>query len=517
LDWAVLLGYLVVVSVLGVVLAGKQRDLRDFFRGGDQLPWYAVAGSMIATIISAVTFVAVPAVAFRAGGNFTYLQFGLIAGLLARLFVCFVLIPAYYRKRVFSPYDYIGQRLGEGGRSVTTALFTLLGLLGQSARLYLTAVVLDLVLGGPLQHLETHTGIDSILWALFIITVIAVAWTMLGGIATVVWTDALLFLVFVVGGLVALITVVMQLPGGWSQLIHDGVAAGKFQLLDLSTAFDVSKPYTLWAAIFAVTLSNIGSYGTDQLLAQRIFCCKSPNQARAAVMASWAGELVVALMLLVGVGLWAFYRQFPEKLTGAAAAMVAADSDKIFPVFILTIVKPGLTGLIIAGIFAAAISSLTSILAALAQTTLSAVVLPLGRIDPEGNHDERTQRLLVRTSRGLVVFWGVALMAAAAGVDGYIRGRAAAGLDTPLLDLALGMTNYVVGALLAAFLLAWLPLKINAFGLLWSAPLSVVTVFVVARTGAVAWPWYAPIGAAVAFSLGWLLAGRKDDHANPQA
>src|SRR5690606_5056104 len=106
--------------------------------------------------------------------------------------------------------------------------------------------------------------------------------------------------------------------------------------------FDATKRYTLWAAFFAVTFGNIGSYGTDQLLAQRIFCCKNANHAKAAVMASWAGELVVALMLLVGAGLWVFYEQFPERLVGEGAAAVAENSDNIFPVFILTVVPTGL-------------------------------------------------------------------------------------------------------------------------------------------------------------------------------
>ena len=110
--------------------------MEDFFRGGNKLPWYAVSGSMIATIISAVTFVGVPSRAYT--GDFTYLQFGIIAGLISRLFVAFVLVPAYYRHNVYSPYDYMAHKLGESARSVTTALFSLMGLLAQASRVYLT-------------------------------------------------------------------------------------------------------------------------------------------------------------------------------------------------------------------------------------------------------------------------------------------------------------------------------------------------------------------------------------------
>lgn len=586
IDWAVLLGYFAVVSALGVVLAGKQQTMQDFFRGGNQLPWYAVTGSMIATIISAVTFIAVPAVVFRENGNFTYLQFGLIAGLLSRLFVAFVLVPAYYKHRVYSPYDYMGKRLGEGARTVTTALFTVLGVLAQAARLYLTAVILGLVLREPLLAVEEATGVDGIIVCIAAIGVISVAWTMVGGIATVVWTDALLFIVFVTGGLTAIAVIVFHLPGGAAQLVSEAHAAGKFQLFNLGLVPDFTTPFTLWAAVFAVTLGNIGSYGTDQLIAQRMFCCRSERDAKLAIIASWAGELVVALMLLVGAGLWVYYKTFPGHLLGEGAAAVAENADNVFPVFILTVVPVGLTGLIIAGIFAAAVSTLTSILAALAQTTLSAVYLPLRAIDPETNTDAATQRELVRASRVLIGFWGVVLCLAAFGVHLYIEGQRAAGVDTRFLDLVLGLASYLIGGLLAAFLLAWLPVGVNALGLMFSAPLSVATVLACAyhedwtlttcwivagvlcaawlatvaasppelrrrrlartpwlllgcaamllatehlwfaRAGSagsvtkvsIAWPWYAPVGAAVAFGFGYLLAdARRVAAAEPPA
>ncbi|MEE9403707.1 MAG: hypothetical protein V3V20_02335 [Algisphaera sp.] len=570
LDWAVVAAYFVSVSVLGVKLAGPQRGIDDFFRGGGRLPWYAVAGSMVATIVSAVTFVAVPAVVYRDGGDFTYLQLGLIAGLLSRIVVAVWLIPAYYRHQVLSPYDFIGQRRGEAARLVTTLLFTAMGVMAQAARVYLTAMVLTLVLAQPLGALAEVTGVSPLAWAVFLIAVIAAAWTMVGGIATVVWTDALLLLVFVVGGVAALGVIVVQLPGGWGELVSEGAAAGKFRLFDLTYAPDFTRPYTLWAAVFAVTLGNVGQYGTDQLLAQRLFCCRSANGARAAILTSWLGEAIVALMLLVGVGLWVFYeRAFPLRLAGEAAALVGQDADNVFPVFILTEVPMGLRGLIVAGILAAAVSSLTSILAALAQTTLSATVVPW-----RARHGNEGQSGLLAWSRGLILFWALCLAGAALGLDVYVRYQAGLGRDVPLLDLALGLSGYIVGALFGAFVLAWLPLKINARGIVFAAPLSVLAVvamrfhgqavpqvmlgmggvilvvwiatawtsrlrlvrsvwlvlatlvlFAMARWGTfspleaggldrtVAWPWYAPIGAMMMLVFGYLLADRLETHA----
>ncbi len=159
IDWMVVFGYLAITTVIGGALAGKQATIRDFFLGGRKLPWYAVSGSIIATEISALTFIGVPFVVFKDGGNFTYLQLGVFGSFFARIIVGFVLVPAYYKREIYSPYDYMGNQLGGSVRSVTTALFALGGILSQSARVYLTAVVLNLILRQPLAQLADWTGI----------------------------------------------------------------------------------------------------------------------------------------------------------------------------------------------------------------------------------------------------------------------------------------------------------------------------------------------------------------------
>lgn len=484
-DWLILVGYVAGVSWLGVRLAGRPRTMNEFFRGGDRLPWPAVSASIIATTISAVTFVGVPAIAYNpAGGNLTYLQLGLIGGLLSRAIVAGVLVPAYYRRRVYSPYDYMEQRLGGGVRAVTTALFSLGGLLAQSARVYLTAMILELVLAVPLQHLQAYTGLPPFAGAVLLIGVIAVAWTLLGGIATVVWTDALLFGVFVIGALAALGLILLRLDGGAAEYLAVGAEFHKFELFNFTSALSLTEPYTLAAAGFAVVIGNVGVYGTDQLLAQRIFCCRSQRDAQKAVLASYLGEAVAALMLLVGVGLFAFYKAHPERLSALGVGLIERENDKVFPLFILAEMPPGITGLVVAGIFAAAISSLTSILAALAQTSLSAAYLPwrglrLGLTDADAEAivaaDPAEGPRLLRISRWLIVGWGVLLCSGAFAVAAYKDAT-----TVPILDLALGLAGYIVGGLFGAFLLAWLPLNINGRGLRWSAPLSVLMVFAAA-------------------------------------
>ena len=382
------------------------------------------------------------------------------------------------------------------------------------------------------------------------IGVIAIAWTWIGGIATVIWTDAILFLLFLFGVGVALFTVNGHVDGGVSAALADGYDAGKFQFLDFDTS--PTKAYTFWAAIIAATWGGIGSYGTDHLMAQRIFCCKNEAEARKAIIASIGAMGVTFLVTLVGVGLWAYYRQFP--LEGAALAMVTEKPDRIFPVFITEVVRPGFKGLVIAGAFAAAISSLDSILAALSQTTMSAIVLPA--LEKRSGAEVPSERAL-KVSRVLVIVWGVVLCAAALSMEVVNE------YYDSILDLALAMASYTGGALIAGFFLSFVRgLRVDGSGYPWSAALSVMTVFSIVwhqpwaqwtcvgfagtiatlwfvRRGfgelravaalligaatvvllsyfgtfedgkVLAWPWYIPIGSLVAFVYGILLAKKS--------
>ena len=491
-DWAVVFGYLIFTTVLGGALAGKQATIRDFFLGGRKLPWWAVSGSIIATEISALTFIGVPYVVFKGGGNFTYLQLGVFGSLFARVIVGYVLVPVYYQREIFSPYDYMGDKLGNSVRMMTTALFSLGGMLAQSARVYLTAVVLEIILRGPLSELSAHVGLSPMTIAIWIIGLVAIVWTIMGGITTVIWTDVILFLVFLSGAFIALGVIAYHLPGGLGEIFATGRSAGKFQFFDVDHS--PFKAYTIWTAVIASTWGGVGSYGTDQLLAQRMFCCKGPREARRAIIVSAVGQVVTAAVMLVGVGLFTYYKLHP--LEGEALASYNEKGDRIFPIFILTVIPKGLTGLIIAGVFAAAISSLDSILAALSQTTMSAFYLPWrrwrqpsaaragafpvqveGDAEPTPAHSEPPEdspeehRHTVLVSRMFVIFWGVVLclMAQLAAV--------ASEYYPSILDLGLAMAGYAGGALLAGFLLAFLKLGIDGRGYIWSAPLSVLTVF----------------------------------------
>lgn len=582
-DWSIVVGYLVFSTWLGARMAGKQSTMRDFFLGGRKLPWYAVSGSIIATEISAMTFVVVPFIVFTKGGNFTYLSLGVFGTLLARFIVGYLLIPVYYEREIYSPYDYMGRKLGGRVRGMTTALFSLGGVLGQSARVYLTAVILEVILHDQFAWLTAHIGLSGLAWSIILIGVVAIAWTMIGGITTVIWTDLLLFILFLVGAISALIAIACALPGGFGELFSKGLHSadgsgdwGKFTFFNWEHGWPevLTEPYTMMAAVIAVTWASVHYLGTDQLFVQRMFCCRGVREARWALLSSFVGQVVTFTVALVGVGLYAYYLYPEHALSGAAKTLYEQNGNRIFPIFIVYSgeIPVGVKGLVIAAILAAAISSLTSVLAALSQTLMSAI----GIVDHDAVDVSASQhRASVRWGRVCVLLWGVVLCVMAYGAQ-YAEGKYGS-----ILDLGLAMIGYTGGALLAGFFLGFLPLRITGRGYMWSAPLSVLFVFaavwhrdwaysvcdigavvivltwiacafrrssrlpvlrfevqsvillwavllmlVLNRSGywlgpatnadgslkvtTIAWPWYIPLGSVVAIVLGWALSERAE-------
>lgn len=512
LDWFVVIAYMLLTTWIGHALSGKNATIRDFFLGGRSLPWWAVSGSMIATEISALTFIGVPGGVFALNGDWTYLQWG-IGSIIARFAVGYWLVPLYFKEEIYSPYDYMGSRLGEGVKRLVTGLFSLGAILGQSVRVLVTALILETVTG-----LSTEACIISI-------GVFAVIWTLLGGMRTVIWTDVIQFGIFLSGGLLALGWLVGHI--GIDTIWQINSAAGPDGNIDKLRVFDFTFPwdspllhYTFWVGVIAMPFQNFAAFGTDQLNAQRIFCCGSEKDARKAVIWSSVSLLTTLLMLAVGSGLFAWYAV--KGLTPDEAAKFAENPNFVFPVWITTVLPPGLTGLILAGAFAAAISSLDSVLAALSQTSLSAIY---GRDKLE--HEADGKKMVFR-SRMAVVIWAVIL----SGVAILLAGGYANSENKNLIDLAFGMVAYTYGPLLGVLLAAILPGRRNIKGLFAGVIVSVLIVAwlrpelgqllqalgfgdlakgIAATQPGIAFPWFYPINAAITLAGGLLPGGKNPD------
>ncbi|QOJ15438.1 MAG: hypothetical protein HRU75_12670 [Planctomycetia bacterium] len=536
-DWLVVLGYLALTTVIGARMAGRQQTFRDFFLGGRKLPWYAVSGSIVATEISALTFVSVPWVVFQPGGNFTYLQLGVFGSFFARILVGYFVVPAYYKREIYSPYDYMQNQLGGPVRSVTTGLFTLSSVLAQSARIYLTAEVINVVMHDQLAWLSERFGLNELAWAILLLSVVATAWTLLGGITTVIWTDVVLFAAFLIGAFVALGAIVGALDGGFAELlrvaygaVESGVpwaewgkaqasgAWGKLTFFDWRA--DPTRAYTIWAAVIASTWGGLGAYGTDQLMAQRMFCCRNVREARWAIISSAVSQVVTITVALVGAGLYVYYVTHAPSDAARALLATKQNGDRIFPVFVVEVVPIGLKGLIIAAIFAAAISSIMGVLTALSQTVQTAfynpwrarvlaarghsVELVASAEHAEGGEQSAEDRRSVLVGRLLVIGWAVVLSILA------YQGRALREHYASLLDLGLALAGYCGGGLLAGFALAILPVRVNSRGYVWSAPMSVLCIYGIAWHDEVA-QYATAVGGAVMLGLWALIEARRVD------
>lgn len=477
-DWLVVFGVLSLTTILGGWL-GKGATIRDFFLGGRRLPWWSVSASIIATEISAVTLVSVPFLVFKPGGNFAYLQIVLFGSVLARLAIAWWLVPAYYEREIYSPYDFIGARLGTRAKNLATLLFSVGGVLSQASRVYLTALVLEIVLAEPLARVSEATHVPTLALSIGLLTLFAVSWTWIGGMAAVVWTDFVLFFVFTASAIVLLFVIAGQLDLGFERIWRVGVDAHKIDLLDFDT--NPAKAFTFWTAAIASSWGGIASYGVDQLMAQRLFCCRGVADARKAIVWSSVGVVVPVLVAFVGVGLYAWYERNP--MSESAQALFARKGENLLMIFTTDVVPSGWKGLVVAGILAAAISSLDGILTALSQTTLSSVFTPLRRralarlapaARPSPQYEERRS---VRTARLLVLGFGVGMGVLAFAMDELSRHFGS------ILELALTMATFTQGALLAGFALALLAPRVGGSGFLWSGPYSALFVYALAWHG----------------------------------
>jgi len=479
IDWSVLLGFLAFTTWFGHRLKGKGADSLDsFFRGGRDVPWWAVSASLIATKTSALTFIAVPAAVYAAGGDLRYLQItiGFILGnfLMARFFM-----GAYYDADVYNPYDFIAQKLGVSVGHLARVLFVIGAVLSQAIRLLSTALILSVVTGFSIATCIWIIGAFSVLWAWF------------GGVTTVIWTDVLQFGVFTLGALVSVAWLLHLVPDGFPGILSAADERAKLVFLDLS--LDPTKTFTLWVGLIGASFFELGANAVDQVVTQRALCCKSVHEARRAVRWSAVGVFTTYLMLLVGLGLVAFHASYPP--SGETVALLAAQPDRVFPLFVVEQLPVGLCGLVIAALFAAGISTLDSALTALSQISVQG---PL----PALTGRAWSETALVRASRLALVGWGLALCGLAQVFH--------ASLDAGLLNLGLAVPGYVFGSLLG---IAWLALTGQTRPAhVFAGAIAAVTVVLILRYYDVSFFWWYLAGALVQVGFTRLLDRRSSSN-----
>jgi SSS family transporter len=474
-DLAVVAVYLAAIMVIGLRFRKSSgRSLRSYFLADRNIPWWAIALSIVSAETSVLTIVSVPGLAFT--GDFGFLQIAL-GYLLGRIIICIIFLPRYMRADLLTAYQFIATRFGPRLQSSTALLFLLLRAGAEGVRVFAVAIVVSAALGTP----------DAV--SIAILSALTLLYTFEGGMAAVIWTDVAQMSLYAIGSIVALATICSRIPGGWPALLAGASAAHKLTFLHFS--WSLSQTYTFQAGLIGGCFLTLASHGTDQLMVQRMLAARNLRDSQLALLSS--GVIVFfqfALFLLIGAGLFVYY---------SGHAPIAAP-DRVFPNFIVHEMPMGISGLMIAAILAAAMSNLSAALNSLAATSMVDLYLP--------RHPGLEEQQRMRLSRFVTVAWAVVLfvLALLSRRGGHV------------VEVGLSIASVLSGAMLGVFLLGALSRRTTENGamagmlagvavnlLLWLQPHDLVVPFLghAFIFPKIAWTWWVFIGSIVTFVVGY--------------
>jgi solute:Na+ symporter, SSS family len=480
IDYGVLALYLVGITIFGSRFRSGHRSVADYFIGQRTTSWWIISLSIVATETSTLTLIGVPAIAFATyprpeqGGNLTYLQ--VVFGYnVARVLIAWLFIPAYFQGEMLTAYELLNRRFGARAKHYVASLFLIMRPLAEGVRVFAASLVLSAVISATLPAIP-HLWV----WSVIVVGLLTLIYTFEGGIAAVIWTDLIQLVIYIGGSLLAAWQLVQLVPGHWPAIAREAAAAGKFQVFSFS--LDPSVPFTFWAGFAGGTFLTMASHGTDQLLVQRLLACRNTRDAQKAIVLSGLVVLAqFALFLTIGIMLYAYYQFNPVP--------PIASNDEIFPAFIVRSLPHGVSGLVIAAIFAAAMSNLSGSLNSLASTSVIDFYAPLrgGRVE---------EARLLRLSRWLTAVWGIVLI----GIALLARGWGS------VFTAGLTIASLVYGPMLGTFLLALLTRRANETGALAGITCSLAFMLFVRLRLPLAWTWYVLVGTAVAFGVGYVVS-----------
>ena len=480
--------YFALTLWIGRRFSGPQGSLDDYMLAGRNMPWWAAAFSIVATETSTLTFIGLPGIAY--GGNLTFLQVAL-GYVVGRFFVAMVLVQTYFNGRFSTAYQVLALRFGSSAQTTASPVFIVNRVMADGVSLFATALVLIelLPLGIPVvARLPVSIGL---------IIGVTLYYTVRGGLRAVIWNDFVQQIIYVGGAALAGWILLHRLPGGWTNVTAGLVEAGKLQWLDANFDFSAeffAVPYTFLGGIIGGAVLTAATHGTDQMFVQRLLATGSPKRAKQAVIAS--GFLVFAQVLLflsIGSLLYAFYQTAPP-------AVPFASNDSVFPRFIAEELPLGLGGLVIAAVFAAAMSTLSSSLNSLA----SASTIDLWRRSvksglPDEVYDNVTEQGVqaeLTMSHRFTVAWafGLALVDFVAQAWGSV------------LEAGLTITSITFGAVLGIFLVGRVGWRLGGYQASIAMLVGIGVLLFVHIQGTIAWTWYTLLGALVTITCAGLLS-----------
>src|SRR5881628_2506219 len=444
IDSAVLLLYFVLIISIGLYMGRKEENLKDFALGGRPIPWWTILASLIAAETSAGTFFGTPGEGFTFR-NYTYLQLAL-GTILARILVSYIFIKPYYDYKVYSIYEYLTVRFGVGSKNAASAVFLFTRVLASGARLYVAAIALalgyEMVRGMRPNQTETLFIYIGAIVAIVLLTAI---YTTLGGIKAVIWTDVIQASLMIGSALVALGLLYSSIPGGWHEIVqrHGGFHVSDFITTGLNpakTGWDKIKgmfeiEYTIFAGLIGSTFMTMSTHGTDQDMVQRMLTAKDVRRSRRSLIMSGLADIPIAFTFLsIGLLLWVYYQAHPDP-------SLPNTPNETFCHFILYQMPVGLRGLLLAGIFATAMGSLSTALNALATSFTRDWYVTYIRPAADGEES-------LRAVRWATVGFSL-LMIVVASTTSYL---VIVHPNVRIIPIVLGIFGYTYGSLLGVFL-----------------------------------------------------------------
>jgi solute:Na+ symporter, SSS family len=496
LDGVVIVVYLVAVAIFGIWSAGTQKSSTDYFLGGRNMPWWAILFSVVATETSTLTFISIPAVAYGSNLMFLQLTFGYILG---RIIVAIWFLPAYVKGEMTTAYQFLEQRFGSGMRKAASSTFIVTRLLADGVRLFATAIPLAIIFRFA-GVFDTWGDGAIYLLAISVIAVITLIYTFLGGIKAVIWMDVVQMGVYLGGALFALVLMVGKIPFGFTEIFATLNETDKFDMINWGVGLTfqefIADPYVFWVSLFGGAIFSIASHGTDQLIVQRLLATGDLKSSQKALV--WSGFVAsaqFAFFLFIGLMLFVFY---------GGADLIELNlrtTDEIFAKFIVDHMPVGMAGLIIASLFAAAMSSLSSSLNALASSTTYDLLKPM-----YGQKWDQAKELWV--SRITTIGWGVILTGSA---FLFTWLQLSEGDQPAVVELGLGIASYTYGGLLGIFLLGRMftkPDKNDAMIGFFTGLISLLFMvegalqqFLPGEGLTIAWPLYTLVGAVIVIAV----------------
>jgi len=454
INWSVLAVYLVVNIALGGYLGRKISGAQDFFLGGKSIPWWAIGVSVVATYVSALSFLGGPAWSYTEGLSVIaiHLNYPLVI-----IFVISFLLPFFYNSGVASIHDYLEKRFGVKARTTMATIFLVSQGLTTAAILYATSLVIEFI-----------TGID-VIYAIFIVTAIALIYTMMGGIAAVIWTDVIQAGILLMGAGIIIFELIYNLPAPLSETLSALKAEGKTDPLNWN--FDFSEASTVWSGVIAMTLFHITVYGANQMMVQRTLASKTIGDAKKSyTLMGYVAIFIYFLFFLLGILFYSYYEGKPFE-----------DGNTIILEFASTLAIPGLMGLIAAAVVAASMSSLDSALNSM--STVSTIDFYQKFVNKTATDVE-----LLKVSRLFTVMWAALII---------LPAIMYASAEGSILETLSKVGSYFVGAKLALYGLGIFSKNTTERGVLAGVMVGFIAVWITATQTDVAWPWYCAIGGLV--------------------